>query len=134
MPLAKCPRTGKLFDNSKGMVHPDAQKLEEEDYTRILDYLAEHPNAKPDEVVDKTGVTIECLNRMIKAGRVREMDQHALRQQAEEFSERAAEIAKRNKVASDIGQALRHTPASTPGQHSTSTDVRSTYQNKREKF
>jgi hypothetical protein len=139
MPLAKCPRTGKLFDNSKGLVHPEAQHQEEEDYNKILDYLAEHPNAKPDEVIEQTGVTMECIHRMVKSGRVREMDHAALRKQAEEFTERAAEVAKRNqRVANELNLALRgpgaHVEHSDPLTPSVSADVRSTYQSKRDKI
>ncbi len=140
MPLAKCPRTGKLYDNSRGVVHPDAQVQEEEDYTKILDYVAEHPNAKPAEIVEETGVSLDCVHRMIKVGRLREMDKHALMAQADEFADRAAEIAKRNqKVAGALNQVLRQGPASAPVGHSSSPssnsaeNVRSTLQHKREK-
>ncbi len=140
MPLAKCPRTGKLFDNTSGVVHPDALATEEADYTKILDYVAEHPNAKAPEIIEETGVSQECLNRMIKVGRLREMDHHALSVQADEFADRAAEIAKRNqRVSGALGEVLRQRPAGgsavRPGttQHIESDNVRSTLQHKREK-
>jgi hypothetical protein len=140
MPLSKCPRTGKLFDNSHNVVHPDAQALEEEDYTKILDYVAEHPNAKMAEIIEETGVTPECIQRMIKVGRLREMDQHALSAQAEEYADRAAEVAKRNqRVAGALNQVLRQGAAggkvgSSGGSHSSAENIRSTLQHKRDKL
>lgn len=136
MPLAKCPRTGKLFDNAKGLVHPSAEAVEEEDYVKILDYLVEHPNAKSDEVVANTGVTQECIARMIKSGRVKEMDTAALQAQAEEYAERSAEVARRNQqLASEIGSVIRQaTPTTVSTLESASRSVRSTLESKRSKL
>lgn len=136
MPLAKCPRTGKLFDNAKGLVHPSAEAVEEEDYVKILDYLVEHPNAKSDEVVANTGVTHECIARMIKSGRVKEMDTAALLAQAEEYAERSAEVARRNQqLASEIGSVIRQaTPTPISTMESASRSVRSTLESKRSKL
>ena len=138
MPLSRCPRTGKLFDNSAGLVHPDAHHDEEADYTKILDYLAEHPNAKPPEVIAATGVTQECLNRMVKSGRVMELDDVALKELEAKTAERSAEIARRNqRVAQDINAVLRQSPSGGPSRGGASTtssmgDIRSTLSKKRE--
>ena len=114
MPLAKCPRTGKLFDNTKGLVHPNAKEAEESDYDKIADYLAENPNAKPDQVVEAIGVTIDCINRMIKSGRVKEFDKEALAAQAEEHANRDKEIAERKlRVSRDLGSLLGKRPQRT---------------------
>ncbi len=136
MPLAKCPRTGKLFDNAKGVVHPSAEAVEEEDYVKVLDYLAIHPNAKGDEVVENTGVTHECIARMIKTGRVKEMDAAALMAQAEEYVDRSAEVARRNQqLASEIGSVIRQTtPTIVSPSESVSRSVRSTLESKRGKL
>ncbi len=138
MPLSRCPRTGKLFDNSAGLVHPDAHHDEEADYTKILDYLAEHPNAKPPEVMAATGVTQECINRMVKSGRVMELDDEAMKALEMETAERSAEIARRNqRVAQDISTVLRQSPSGGTmrgGSSATSSlgDIRSTLSKKRE--
>jgi len=136
MPLAKCPRTGKLFDNANGLVHPSAEAVEEEDYVKILDYLVEHPNAKSDEVVASTGVTHECIARMIKSGRVKEMDTASLLAQAEEYAERSAEVARRNQqLASEIGSVIRQaSPTIVSTTESASRSVRSTLESKRSKL
>ncbi|MBI1317490.1 MAG: hypothetical protein GC168_00890 [Candidatus Hydrogenedens sp.] len=112
MPLAKCPRTGKLFDNTKGLVHPSAKDQEEADYEKIADYLAQHPNAKPDEVCEAVEVTVDCINRMVKSGRVKEFDEAALKAQAVEQAEREAEIAERNlRMSRDLSSVLQKRPA-----------------------
>lgn len=137
MPLAKCPRSGKLFDNSKGVVHPSVEAEEEQDYSKVLDYLAENPNAKPREVMQETGVTEECIARMVKCGRIKEMDEVALQKQADEQAERSAEIARRNQqLAAEIGSVLRHAPSggALPTLESGSRCVRSTLESKRNKL
>jgi hypothetical protein len=112
MPLAKCPRTGKLFDNTQGLVHPTAKEEEEQDYARIADYLAMHPNAKPDQVVEALEVTIDCINRMVKSGRVKEFDEKALKAQALDQAEREQEIAQRNiRMSRDLSAVLQSRPA-----------------------
>jgi len=111
MPLAKCPRTGKLFDNTQGLVHPTAKEQEEADYARIADYLALHPNAKPDQVVEALEVTVDCINRMVKSGRVAEFDMAALQAQAQQQAEREQEVAQRNlRMSRDLSAVLQARP------------------------
>jgi len=105
MALAKCPRTGKLFDKSQGPVHPDAMAEEEADYAKIRDYLAKKPNAAPEEVVEETGVSVACVRRMINQGMVKELDLKQLEQLHQEQLEREREQARRkNQVAQDIAR------------------------------
>jgi primosomal protein N' len=106
MPLSKCPRSGKLFDNTLGPVHPDVMEEEQADYQRILDYIAEHPNCKTEDAAKATGVDIGCLQRLVKQGRVAALSQEDLRAQEEENQKRAEEIAKRNaRLAQDLQRA-----------------------------
>jgi primosomal protein N' len=106
MPLSKCPRSGKLFDNALGPVHPDVLEEEEADYQRILDYISEHPNCGTDEAAKATGVEVACLQRLVKQGRVAALSQEDLRLQEEENLKRAEEVAKRNaRLAQDLQRA-----------------------------
>ena len=68
MALAKCPRSGKLFDNSQGVVHPECMKEEQEDYHKVQDYLAENPSSSIKEIEESTGVDKGCILRMVDQG------------------------------------------------------------------
>ena len=106
MPLSKCPRTGKLFDNKKSPVHPSAMAAEESDYEKVTDYVTENPNSPLKDVCEETGVDEACVNRMIRIGRLKEFDAKDLAEQADEKADREAEIARRNlKIAQDLQEA-----------------------------
>jgi len=75
MPLAKCPRTGKVFDNSQGPVHLSVMDEEKADYEKVLDYVAQNPGATPKELSKETGVDPACIIRLKKDGRLEEIDE-----------------------------------------------------------
>ena len=80
MPLKRCPRSGRLFNSDFGPVHPDVMDDEMTDYQQVLDYLTERPDSTAKEISMKTGVTLECIQRMRESGRIENVD----------FDERAA--------------------------------------------
>ncbi len=103
MPLAKCPRSGKLFNKDTGPVHPDFMEEELADYEKVLNYLAEHPNANPDIVANATGVTMECIKRMVEQGRIEAMDFESIEKRAIERAEEEERTAKlRAKLQSEM--------------------------------
>ncbi len=75
MPLAKCPRSGKLFDKAQTPVHPDVLAEEEADYEKVLDFLAENGRRTKSELARLTGVAEECIQRMLDWGRIEELDE-----------------------------------------------------------
>ncbi len=95
MPLVKCPRSGKLFDNSTGPVHPDVLQEEEADYSKISDYLAENPGSTTNEVAEATGVDPACVKRMVEQGRLEELDEATQTARLEEMREEERRRAKR---------------------------------------
>ena len=101
MPLAKCPRTGKLFDNTKTTVHPSVVDEEEADCDKILDYLASHPGAASEEVCAETKVSVDAVLRLMKEGRIKGVDveQEAVKEQerVEEEQRHAEREAERKR-------------------------------------
>lgn len=95
MPLAKCPRSGKLFDKAQNPVHPDVLEEEEADYEKVLDYLAEHGKHTKSEVAAATGVEEACIQRMIDWGRIEELDEEVEAEREEQVREEQSRRAKR---------------------------------------
>ncbi|MBN2308121.1 MAG: hypothetical protein JXR94_04075 [Candidatus Hydrogenedentes bacterium] len=70
MPLATCPRCNKMFDKTGPLVCPRCQDAEEEDYEKIRQSLAEHPNQSAEDLAEAAQVDIECVLRLLEAGRI----------------------------------------------------------------
>ncbi len=132
MPLAKCPRTGKLFDNTKTSVHPAAMAEEEADFAKILDYIVSHPNSSPEEIVEETGVTVDCVLRLKTQGRLKELDTEAALKQEQDFLEEKKNQAKRDaerkaRMLQELGGISRpkgESQASLGGVHNTLSEKR----------
>ena len=120
MPLASCPRSGKLFDKSQTPVHPDVMDEEENDYATVLDYLAEHGKHTKSEVAEATGVEEACIQRMIDWGRLEELDE-ALEEEREEHAREEQtrraerEAAKKAKLREQLEDVMESTPAEESG-------------------
>ena len=128
MPLSKCPRTGKLFDNSLGPVHPSVKEEEEKDYETLLDYINAHPHCAPIEAVEGTGVGRDVLQRLIGQGRVMNMSQDEAAEFLSEQEQKAKDQADFNRrLQQQIGQA-RSTTETT---ESEKTSVRAALDEKR---
>ena len=102
MPLAKCPRSGKLFDNAENPVHPEVLDEEEADYEKIFEYVEANSGCSPEQVIHATGVDKGCLERLIAQGRLAQFtlaELHAYeekkREKSEEAAKRQAEIAQK---------------------------------------
>lgn len=115
MPLAKCPRSGKLFDNSKGPVHQDVLADEEADYQKVLDYVAAHPNCGRDEVCKETGVDSACVERLLSQGRLESLTKEEVAEQERKNQERAEEVAQRNaRLAQAFGSVAEELQSREP--------------------
>lgn len=129
MALGKCPRTGKLYDKSTGPVHPSVMAEEEAEYSKILDYVADHPNCEPTEVVEETGVPLEVLQRLVKQGRVEQLTSDEVEAKALDQAKRADETNRiRQRIAEDLAKATRGGPGGDAGDK---TSVRDMLQEKR---
>lgn len=127
MALGKCPRTGKLYDKKTGPVHPDVMAEENADYSKILDYVADHPNCGPEEVVEETGVSIDCVNRLVKQGRVEQLTPSQVEAKALDQAQRADETNRlKARLAQDLAEAARQ-----PEKADERTSVRSLLNEKR---
>jgi hypothetical protein len=70
MPLAKCVRCEKLFSKTISPVCPSCLPEEEKDQEKIRTCLNENPNISAEMVSEKTGVSVQCVMRMIDVGMV----------------------------------------------------------------
>lgn len=70
MPLAKCVRCEKLFDKLNHPVCPACMPEEEEDYEKVRECLADHPEMSAEGISEITGVEIPCVMRMLDQGMI----------------------------------------------------------------
>ncbi|GMV92695.1 MAG: hypothetical protein KJ060_05815 [Candidatus Hydrogenedentes bacterium] len=70
MALASCQRCKKLFEKVRSSICPNCEDLEEDDYEKIRQALVEHPNSTAEQLSDETGVSIECVLRLLAQGRI----------------------------------------------------------------
>jgi hypothetical protein len=102
---------------------------EEAEYSKILDYVADHPNCEPTEVVEETGVPLEVLQRLVKQGRVEQLTSDEVEAKALDQAKRADETNRiRQRIAEDLAKATRGGPGGDAGDK---TSVRDMLQEKR---
>jgi len=70
MALASCQRCKKLFEKLRSPVCPNCEDLEDEDYEKIRQALVDHPNSSAEQLAEVTGVTIDCVLRLLAQGRI----------------------------------------------------------------
>lgn len=65
-----CPRCGRLFRKILSPVCPSCEKLEEEQFKNLRDYLEENPAATITQCSEETGVPTKRILRYIREGRL----------------------------------------------------------------
>lgn len=70
MPLANCPRCGRLFNKMRTPICRDCEPDEEADFEKIRQSLADQPDQSAEEVAKNAGVTPECVLRLLDEGRI----------------------------------------------------------------
>lgn len=70
MELRNCARCGKLFLYKGSPYCPECQKLDDEDFAKVKDYLYENPGAPLMEVSEATQVPPDKVLRYLKEGRL----------------------------------------------------------------
>lgn len=70
MELRNCSRCGKLFVYKGSSLCPECQKLDEEDFSKVKDYLYDNPGASLIEVSEATGVSSDKILRYLKEGKL----------------------------------------------------------------
>ena len=71
MIMTKCPRCGKLFSKVRSLVCGHCLEDEEADFDRIRQVVQESPDLKPEQVSEISGVTVDCVLRMLKQSRIK---------------------------------------------------------------
>lgn len=70
MALASCQRCKKLFEKFRSPICPSCEDLEEEDYEKVRQALADHPNSSAEQLSEISGVAIDCVLRLLAQGRI----------------------------------------------------------------
>ena len=70
MGLASCQRCKKLFEKIRNPICPACDQAEEDDYEKIRQALVEHPNQTAEQLAEGTGITIDCVLRLLAQGRI----------------------------------------------------------------
>jgi ribosomal protein L37E len=68
--LASCQRCKNLYEKIRGPICPACEDLEEEDYELIRQALVDHPNSSAEKLAEVTGVTMDCVMRLLAQGRI----------------------------------------------------------------
>lgn len=70
MPLTKCVRCEKLFNKTSSVVCTQCTPDEDKDFELIRNCLDQNPDVNSEMVSEMTGVSIECVLRMIDLGSI----------------------------------------------------------------
>lgn len=70
MALATCERCEQLFDKIRSTVCPRCEPKEEADFEKVRDWLSKNTDQSAEEVAEGTGVSRECVLRLIEQGRI----------------------------------------------------------------
>lgn len=70
MGLVKCPRCNKLFNKIRSSICPMCEPDEERDYDVIREALEKAPNLSAEQLAESTDVPIDCIMRLLDAGRI----------------------------------------------------------------
>ena len=70
MALASCQRCKKLFEKFRSSICPACDQAEEDDYETIRQALVEHPNQSAEQLAEDTGISIDCVLRLLAQGRI----------------------------------------------------------------
>lgn len=70
MPLANCPRCKKLFNKVKLAICTACEAEEEADFEKVRRSLHDKPNQTAEEVAEATGVSQDCVLRLLDEGRI----------------------------------------------------------------
>ncbi|HEX3048930.1 MAG TPA: MerR family transcriptional regulator [Bacillota bacterium] len=69
MDIRNCKRCNKIFNSTGTSVCPECNQQEQEDFSKIRDYLFSHPNSSIMDVNLATGIDIKIISRFLKDGR-----------------------------------------------------------------
>ena len=73
MALASCPRCKQIFTKVRSAVCLKCQPDEEADFEKVRSCLEKTPNQTADAVAEATGVSRDCVMRLVEDGRIQNM-------------------------------------------------------------
>ena len=68
--LVKCPRCERIFSRTLAAVCPDCFQEEADEFDKVRDVLEGEPALNATQVADASGVSLECILRFLREGRV----------------------------------------------------------------
>ena len=76
MPLAQCPRCNQMFNKKGAPVCPKCEPDEDANYETLRRSMEERPDLIPTQIAELTGVTLDCILRLIEEGRIATLTDH----------------------------------------------------------
>jgi hypothetical protein len=70
MDIRNCKRCGKIYSYTGVEVCPNCLAIEQEDFSKVRDYLYQNPNSTIPEVSEATGVDVRVITRFLREGRI----------------------------------------------------------------
>lgn len=68
--LTKCVRCNHIFVLVKSRVCPTCQHAEDKDFDVVREVLDRHPGISPEDLVEASGVKLDCVMRLLAEGRI----------------------------------------------------------------
>lgn len=74
MEMRNCKKCGKVFTSLGDKICPDCKRAEDELFTKVKEYIYDHPRASIKEVAEETEVDEEIILRYMREGRIEVAD------------------------------------------------------------
>lgn len=74
MEMRNCKKCGRVFSSFGDKICPDCKREEDELFTKVKDYIYDHPHASIKEVAEETEVEEEIILRFMREGRIEVAD------------------------------------------------------------
>lgn len=70
MDFMNCPRCGRLFGRINSPICKECEREEEQLFTKVRQYIEEHPNAKVADVTEALDISVRKIMRYLREGRL----------------------------------------------------------------
>ena len=74
MEMRNCKKCGRVFSSFGDKICPDCKREEDELFTRVKEYIYDHPHASIKEVAEETEVEEDIILRFMREGRIEVAD------------------------------------------------------------
>lgn len=74
MEMRNCKKCGKVFSSFGDKICPECKREEDELFTKVKDYIYDHPHASIKEIAEETQVSEDTILRYLREGRIEVAD------------------------------------------------------------